>query len=335
MSLRPAGWGAVLAALALAACGRYSDFALPSPEGAPRTVRWEWRASPGPLIVRGPSGSWDSTDVLNPSVLRFQGRLVNLYSGYDGRVWRTGLAESADGATWTKLGMVLAPDDGGWERGAIAANGSAIAWNGRLRYYYQAGEPLRIGMAESPDGRSWTKHPEPVLGPGPYASWDEAAVADPYVIEAGGRLYLFYTGMDRARRQRLGVAVSSDGIRWTKLRANPVVELGRMGEFDENGLGEPAVWSGQGSYWMLYTGRDRKENRRMGLAQSRDGVRWNKLPLVIAGAEPWDSKVVCDATVLPDEGGVRVWFGGGDVARPDQGLNGQIGAGRLTFYSSR
>jgi hypothetical protein len=31
--------------------------------------------------------------------------------------------------------------------------------------------------------------------------------------------------------------------------------------------------------------------------------------------------------VLPD--GVRVWFGGGDVARPDQGLHGQIGVGML------
>jgi hypothetical protein len=28
---------------------------------------------------------------------------------------------------------------------------------------------------------------------------------------------------------------------------------------------------------------------------------------------------------------VRVWFGGGDVARPDQNIHGQIGAGVLTM----
>ena len=48
---------------------------------------------------------------------------------------------------------------------------------------------------------------------------------------------------------------SADGIHWVKLRANPILELGGPGSFDENGLGEPAVWSAAGFYWMLYTGR--------------------------------------------------------------------------------
>ena len=119
-------------------------------------------------------------------------------------------------------------------------------------------------------------------------------------------------------------------MRWSKLRTNPVLELGGAGEFDENGLGEPAVWSAYDSYWMLYTGRGRNEVRRMGLARSRDGVRWEKLrePL-IEGGQSWNSKVVCDASVLADGDSVKVWFGGGDVARPDEQLNGQIGFGTL------
>ena len=99
------------------------------------------------------------------------------------------------------------------------------------------------------------------------------ASADPYVIRIGQRYYMFYLGMDRARRQRLGVAVSDDGVSWSKLRRNPILELGEYGAFDENGLGEPAVWSAHGYYWMLYTGRDRGEMRRLGLARSRNGVR--------------------------------------------------------------
>jgi predicted GH43/DUF377 family glycosyl hydrolase len=169
-----------------------------------------------------------------------------------------------------------------------------------------------------------------VLGPGPYRSWDERGVADPYVIRAGGEYYLFYLGMDRARRQRLGVAASHDGVRWDKLRANPILELGEYGAFDENGLGEPAVWASHGYYWMLYTGRDRAEVRRLGLARSRDGVRWEKVPQEFAGSEAWDSKVVCDPTVIVNRDRVTVWFGGGDVARPDQNIHGQIGMGMLT-----
>jgi hypothetical protein len=34
--------------------------------------------------------------------------------------------------------------------------------------------------------------------------------------------------------------------------------------------------------------------------------------------------------VLAERDRVRVWFGGGDVARPDQNVDGQIGLGALT-----
>ena len=103
------------------------------------------------------------------------------------------------------------------------------------------------------------------------------------------------------------------------------------GSFDENGLGEPAVWTSGGQWWMLYTGRDKGEQRRMGLARSADGVRWERVPnFVVSGSNTWDSQVICDPSVeqMPD-GTIRVWFGGGDVARPDQGLHGQIGLGVL------
>jgi hypothetical protein len=149
------------------------------------------------------------------------------------------------------------------------------------------------------------------------------------VLREGDYLYLYYLGQDRARRQRLGVARSGDGIRWEKWRGNPVLELGDAGAFDEVGLGEPAVWRSHGFYWILYTGRDAGELRRMGLARSSDGVHWRKLPGAISGGAPWNSKVVCDPTVEPAGDVIRVWFGGGNAASPDENLNGQIGYGEL------
>jgi predicted GH43/DUF377 family glycosyl hydrolase len=156
------------------------------------------------------------------------------------------------------------------------------------------------------------------------------AVADPYVIRIGSEFYMYYLGQDRAVQQRLGVARSADGIHWRKLRTNPILEVGAPGAFDENGLGEPAVWQARGWYWMLYTGRGAGEVRRLGMARSTDGVHWTKLPQVFAGAHEWDAKVVCDPTVeVLDDSTVAVWFGGGDLARPDYNLNGQIGYGIL------
>ncbi|HYO83466.1 MAG TPA: hypothetical protein VES20_18840, partial [Bryobacteraceae bacterium] len=173
---------------------------------------------------------------------------------------------------------------------------------------------------------------EPVLGPGPRGSWDERGVGDPYVIAAGDELFMFHLVQDRARRQRLGLARSSDGIHWQKLLSGPVLETGEAGAFDDVGLGEPAVWADQGWWWMLYTARDRKEYRRLGLARSRDGIRWERVSTkpVFEGREPWESAVVCDPTVLPARGGgVHVWYGGGNRPEPAENLNGQIGYAHL------
>ncbi len=320
----------LLGCLLVSSCGRgYRDFSLPVEPGGP-SVSWHWEARPEPVLTRGGAGDWDAVDVLNPSVIRQGDAYYNLYSGFDGKTWHTGLAVSADGIAWHKEGKMLSPDPRTWEGDQIAANGSALAdESGGILYYYQAGLPVRIGLARSANGHQWQKNGSPVLDVGPRGSWDERGLADPYVIHAGRSYYLFYLGMDRARRQRLGVAMSDDGVTWFKLRSNPILELGSYGAFDENGLGEPAVWTSHGYYWILYTGRDRNEFRRLGLARSRDGVRWEKLPMIFAGDQPWDSKVLCDPTVLIEAGRVRVWFGGGDVPRPDQNIHGQIGLGEM------
>jgi predicted GH43/DUF377 family glycosyl hydrolase len=261
--------------------------------------------------------------------VRFKGTYWNFYSEFDGRTWHTAAATSPDGLVWSKLGRVLSPL--GWEGTYIAANGSALVVGDEVFYWYEAGDPSRIGLARSRDGKNWTRQREPVVPVGPRGSFDERDVADPYVIRAGDRFYLFYLGQDRAHRQSLGVARSSDGVTWEKLRMNPILEPGAPGAFDEMGLGEPAVWTSGGQWWMLYTGRDKAERRRLGLAHSSDGLRWERVPnFVVSGMNTWNSQVVCDPSVeqMPD-GSLRVWFGGGDVPSPDQGLHGQIGVGVL------
>jgi predicted GH43/DUF377 family glycosyl hydrolase len=267
-------------------------------------------------------------EALNPSVVPGQ-PLLNFYSRFDGRTWHTAMASSAKGIDWQTRGTILSPEPSTWEGSYIAANGAALMESGSWWYWYQAGPKLnpRIGLLR----QGGSREPAPVLDYGPYMSWDERAVADPDAMRIGPYFYLYYLGQDRADppRQRLGLARSRDGLHWEKLRANPILSPGGPGAFDENGVGEPAVWQSHGFYWMLFTGRDRGERRRLGLARSTDGVHWRKLPQVFAGAEPWDSAVVCDPSVLVNGDEIRVWFGGGDVARPDEGIHGQIGYGTL------
>lgn len=316
----------LMAALALlvCSCGRYGEFALPA-AGGPK-LGLEWQVVAGPQLLRG-----SAPDVLNPSVVRWREGYLNLYSRFDGKLWTTLAASSADGMKWGE-GMVVLQPQLPWEGDYIAANGAVVEFGGELLYVYQAGGKGSnvLGLARSKDGKAWQKHPEPVLGLGPWMSWDESSIGDPYLVVAEGKLYLYYLGEDRARRQRLGVATSTDGVHWTRLRGNPLLELGAANEFDENGLGEPAVFAANGQWVMLYTGRDRKEQRALGYATSMDGVHWKKLAEpVLRGTEDWNRAVLCDATVLVEGTKARVWFGGGDLPKPDERLNGQIGYAEL------
>ena len=321
------------AAFLLCGCGRYADFTLPPLRGPAAAVAPQWDVRPEPVLRNGARGEWDGVDALNPSVLLRPPGYWNFYSGYDGTTWHTGLARSADGIAWEKIGRVFSPDPQTWEGDYIAANGSVVEVDGEFWHYYQGARLPKIGLARSSDGTNWNRHGAPVLPPGPRGSWDERGVADPYIVRFGGTFYMYYLGQDRARRQRLGLARSDDGMVWEKLRSNPVLELGEPGAFDETGLGEPAVWQAHGSYWMLYTARDPAEVRRLGLARSQDGVHWARVGSgpTLTGAEPWNSKVVCDPSVVVAGDIARVWFGGGNRAEPAENLDGHIGFATLTL----
>lgn len=314
-------------------CNRYSDFTLP-PLADGRPVELTAQFGTRPVVERG-----TAHDVLNPSVVRNGPVYYDFYSEFDGKTWRTALATSPDGHLWAKQGRVLSPDPGDWEGNYIAANGSAIFENGEFWYWYQAGarDTPRIGLARSSNGRDWRKEPAAVLNPGPRGSWDERGVADPYVLKLHGEFYVYYLGQNRARQQQIGLARSRDGVHWTKLRSNPVLTIPwpGTGRPDDNGLGEPAVWQSNGWYWMLYTGRNVDERRSLIAAHSSDGVHWIQQAAFFPGRDPWDGEVVCDASVILENGRIRFWFGGGDKPRPDENLDGQIGEGELSVSAPR
>jgi predicted GH43/DUF377 family glycosyl hydrolase len=309
-----------------AGCGSYGDFTLPATNPVP-DANFHIKTELQPVLPRG-----DLHDALNPSVLKNGGVYYNYYSEFDGHAWRTALATSANGHAWVKLGTVLSPDPNTWEGDYIAANGSALFDRGQWAYWYQAGprDVPRLGLARSSDGRSWAKLPRPVMEPGPRGSWDERGVADPYVVKLAGYFYVYYLGQNRARQQQIGLARSHDGRHWEKLRSNPVLTIPWPGSGtpDENGLGEPAVFPAKGWYWMIYTGRDAHERRSLIVARSKDGVHWTRTGQIVRGDATWNQAVLCDPTVwVEDDGRIRLWFGGGDRARPDENIDGQIGEG--------
>jgi hypothetical protein len=83
-------------------------------------------------------------------------------------------------------------------------------------------DPWVFRYAESPDGRQWRVHGEPVLGLD--QDWERGRLFYPTVVKAGDVYLMWYGSYWRQQRNKtaLGFAVSLDGRTWYKNPHNPV-----------------------------------------------------------------------------------------------------------------
>ena len=68
-----------------------------------------------------------------------------------------------------------------------------------------------------------------------------------------------YCGWPAGRSEihsRIGIAVSSDGLKWSRLSDQPVLGFGGKGQWDEKGLRAPRLWVENQRYYMNYSGRE-------------------------------------------------------------------------------
>jgi hypothetical protein len=125
----------------------------------------------------------------------------------------------------------------------------------------------QIGLATSPDGLTWTKHPgNPIVTPGSGA-WDGQSVRVPMVWKEVGGYHMIYTGVGSSGMQ-VGYAVSSDGIAWTKYAGNPVFNDPTWAHDQTQNWGVIKVDS---VYIMWYGDFGQRES---GIAVSTDLVSW-------------------------------------------------------------
>lgn len=149
--------------------------------------------------------------------------------------------QAQTGNGWTKLGsnpvLTVGP------RGSWDCEGTAypcVIKEGSIYKMWYAGfngSRWSIGYAMSSNGISWSKHAyNPVLCAGSPSGWDECDVRNPWVVGDDSGYKMWYVGRDRNGRSRVGLAVSTDGIRWTKIGLNPVLLEGASGQPDSLGV---------------------------------------------------------------------------------------------------
>ena len=106
-----------------------------------------------------------------------------LYSDWDGKTWHTAQADPPTACTGRTAAWSCRPTRAPGKAPTSRPTARRSCYGSEFWYWYVAGpeERPRIGLV----ARQWRKEPRPVLEPGPYMSWDERGVADPYVIRIG------------------------------------------------------------------------------------------------------------------------------------------------------
>ncbi|HHL40864.1 MAG TPA: hypothetical protein ENJ37_10190 [Deltaproteobacteria bacterium] len=289
----------------------------------------EWTRAPEPVVdTGGEEGAWDTVSVAQPSVV---------YDGEKYRMWYTvgngdrtaiGYAESEDGLAWTKYAApVLLPETKEPWAWVEVMDPSVILENGRFRMWYVGfnGVDYGVGYAESEDGIVWERSEDnPVFGPSGdmEGSWDFSLVLFPQVVkEPDGGYTMWYAGKGESRLFAVGRAVSSDGIEWKRAAAPELEPLEVPGNWEEAGVLTPVFARRGQTAYLWYGGHDGRRTRT-GLAVD-DGRGWKRLasnPVMdVDDGYAWDDAAIYRGTVLPVEGGYRMWFTGFTGARASIG----------------
>jgi len=134
------------------------------------------------------------------------------------------------------------------------------------------------------DWRLFDKNP--ILKPD--KTWDSWFVRHGCTIREEKEYLMYYTGFNGEVRQ-IGLAVSKDGVVFSKYEENPVLKPSD----DEKELTNPAVVKWDGKYFMYYCvfmDKSKNQLKRIRVAVSEDGLTWQKIGEAIRVGEEgeWD-----------------------------------------------
>ena len=176
-----------------------------------------------------------------------------------------------------------------------------------------------IGYANSTDGFTWRKYPDPVLSPGPAGSWDSSQVGLGSVIWNGTLFLMWYRGANPTAfaNGAVGLAFSRDGLSWSKYSANPVMTVTTV-MTPTAIIGKLFVIRWQTTYYMWASGRSASDqisnHTRIYYATSNNGINWTIGPsaAISPSTDPnsWDSQIVYGPSVIQAGSNFGLWYSG-------------------------
>ncbi|WP_327089380.1 hypothetical protein OIE66_01785 [Nonomuraea sp. NBC_01738] len=293
--------------------------------------------TPIPVVTTGTSTGWTKFarnpvlgkshgTAFDTSILRENGVYRMWFS------WRPhraiAYAQSVDGVSWTAPRIVLPSVGGTWEEWV---NRPSVSYNARLGVYqlWYTGirDVAQVGYATSTDGLTWRRSPRnPVMSAD--ATWENQMVLNPHVLWNPGlrRYQMWYAAGSGYEPKAIGYATSADGVTWVKSPRNPVLTANPAMAWERNRVSGPFVLRRpDGYYYMFYIGYAGAEHSAIGVARSRDGLSWSRMPtnpVVAPVAGSWECHADYKPSVLWDTaaGSWKLWYNGRCGAPEQQGL---------------
>lgn len=197
--------------------------------------------------VAGP----EAKGIAAPGAVVLEGRVHLFYQTYGH--WREDAlchAVSEDGVTFKRHpGNPIFRPRGKWSAGR-AIDAEALVFGDRLLLYYATRDPemkvQKLGVASAAPGSdfcetAWTDLS--VEGPllEPVLPWEKDCIEAATVCQKDGVVYLFYAGAYNNAPQQIGVAWSTDGVKFTRLMDEPIVPVGKPGTWNASESGHPGV----------------------------------------------------------------------------------------------
>lgn len=218
------------------------------------------------------------------------------------------------------LGLIFPPGpENWWDSERVSCPRVLRCADGVWRMWYYGRDPEfdrlinlptgRCGLATSHDGLSWTRVRgplskgavfEPAKNP---KRFDSGHVGVSHVEQRGDMYWMWYFGGNQDVQKlgpvetkginlRPGCAISRDGVNWLRLDGqhdHAFLALGAPGQFDAFACGWPQVKQTKSGEWLMYYhSLDLSRGFIIGLAESEDGLIWNKAGEVLGPGQEGD-----------------------------------------------
>jgi hypothetical protein len=93
----------------------------------------------------------------------------------------------------------------------------------------------------------------------PTLDWEKNCIEAASIIKRDNIFYMFYAGAYNNEPQQIGVAKSTDGVKWERLSDQPLLANGKPGSWNSSESGHPGIFHDtDGQDYLFYQGNNDK-----------------------------------------------------------------------------